>query len=136
MKTSCEMIEEIRGTKSTKIMELINRRLQKQKEAMLQKHIKDVRLIQLRVVCCAKEYAYKKARDDLQRREEELDLEWNTYADGGAKYKIVVKCRISQQDYNLLQEAQDLYSIGNKRSAQQIWQKMIEKHKLFEEGGI
>lgn len=124
----CVQIEEIKGTKSTKIMELINRKLQEEKEKMLKAHIKDKRLNDLYKRYEAIKLEVDNAKKLLDKREEELDLEW-TY---DKKYKIVDRCRISKEDFELLQKAQDLFSIGKKNEANNIWVKMIEKHKLFQ----
>jgi hypothetical protein len=124
------MIDEIKGTKSTKIMELINRKLQKDKDKMLSKHVKDTQLKILEKDYFTAEDIMIKAKEKLDKRKEELDLKWESY---NKKYKIVDKCRISKEDYELLQNAQDLYSIGKQKEANQIWAEMIEKHKLFKE---
>jgi len=124
----CVMIDEIKGTKSTKIMELINRKLQKEKEKMLSSHIKDTQLKKLENDYLEAEKLMKQVKEKLDKRKEELDLEWDGYDN---KYKIIVKCRISKEDYELLQKAQDLYSIGKQKDAQDIWGNMIIKHNLF-----
>jgi len=122
------MIQEIKGTKSTKIMELINRKLQQDKEKMLEKHLEDN---QLKKVTLEYEQA-KKILDEISlrfdKRKDELDLE-KSY-DG--KYRIKEKCRISKKDYDKLQAAQDLYSIGKRDDANKIWEEMIKKHNLLE----
>ncbi len=126
----CEMIDEIKGTKSTKIMELINRSLQEQKEKMLKSHIKDKQLNQLYKEYSATKSMLKKSKEVLDKRKDELDLEWRGYRED-AQYVIKDRCRISKEDFELLQKAQDLQSIGKKKEAQEIWAGMIEKHKLF-----
>jgi uncharacterized protein (DUF342 family) len=128
----CQMIDEITGTKSTKIMELINRKLQKDKEKMLSSHVADKKLKDLEKLYFSAEAEMKKAKEELDKRKEELDLEWS----GGkvGRYDIVEKCRISKEDYEILQNAQDLFSIGKRKEAQEIWAGMIEKHKLFKNG--
>jgi len=124
------MIEEIKGTKSTKIMELINRKLQGEKEKMLKAHIKDKLLNK----ACEQ---YKRSKEEVERckkvlekRKDELDLQWNGYGNE-ACYQIKDKCRISKDDFESLQKAQDLYSIGKKEKAKLIWEDIIKKHKLF-----
>ena len=126
----CKRIEEIKGTKSTKIMELINRKLQLRKNQMLEKHTKDVKLNRLY-------NSYKETKDKaasikalLETRKDELDLTWSGYGDD-RKYQIKTRCRISQEDYNTLQNAQDLYSLGKRQQATDIWEKIIKKHSLM-----
>lgn len=127
----CEMIEEIKGTKSTKIMELINRKLQKDKERMLNAHIKDNKLKGFYVNYKTKKAELERAKGFLDKRKDELDLEWGGY--DGAHYRIKDRCRIAKEDFEALQEAQDKFSLGKKKEAQEIWEKIITKHKLFEE---
>lgn len=133
----CDRIEEISGTKSTKIMELINRKLQLRKEKMLDKHINDKILLALKSKFDKAKIEFEEAQQNLKKREEELDLEYRTiYPESGQSYlgyRIKDWCRISKEDFNLLQKAQDLWSIGRKQDAKDIWSKLIKKHKLFEE---
>lgn len=126
----CLMIEEIKGNKSTKLMELINRKLQAEKESKLEKYIIDKKLnILVNKYKEAKEN-HKLSKKALQDRESELDLEWNTY-NGEEGYKIKERCRISKEDFIILQKAQDLSSIGKREEAKTIWTSTIKKHKLF-----
>ena len=126
----CLMIEEIKGTKSTKIMELINRKLQKDKEKMLPKHIKDKRLSQYYENFRELQKKTQEVKAKLEQRKDELDLEWQGYGDN-KHYILKNRCRISKEDYETLQKAQDLISIGERKDAREIWTKMIQKHKLF-----
>ena len=128
------MIDEIKGTKSTKIMELINRKLQKDKEQMLPKHIKDKRLNQYYEKFREVQKKTQEAKAKLEERKDELDLKWQEYGDN-KHYILKNRCRISKEDYETLQKAQDLISIGKKKDAQEMWSNMIEKHKLFDNGG-
>ena len=110
----CQQIKEVKGSKSTKIMELINNKLQDAKEKMLPKHIKDEAFLRLEKIYLHAEAEKILAKSNLDKRKKELGIEWAYLGSDKYGYRILNRCRISQEDYDILQKAQDLFSIGKR----------------------
>ena len=132
---SCEILQRYSGTKSEKIMEMINERLAKEAEKDLPKLAKDKKLANLYKKYAKARKDAKEFKQQLDDRKEDLGIEWRTiYTNGKSRraYRINSTCRIPCVVKAHLQRAEDYSSLGNKKAAQQIWQMIIDKYKLFE----
>lgn len=130
---TCSRIKSYDGKKSNKIMGMINtvqkNRLKvrlpsiiKNKNLLLidhkiketEKHIEELRTL------------LKKCKDKKETLLDKLGLYYDEY--GEKRYVIQDGCFITIRDKEKLQNAQDLWSIGKVKEANEIWNAMITKH--------
>jgi len=125
---SCDILQKYQGTKSQKIMEMINEKLKDEAGKDLPKLKADKELAEI----YEKYVKIKKECDDirhqLDKRKEELGIEWLSY---DKKYRVSHRCRIPCIVKKQLQRAENYASLGDKKHATQIWEMIIDKYKLF-----
>jgi len=124
----CRKIDVYEGQKSQKIMSMIDNIKYREIRRKLPKLIKDRKLISLQNKKNKLDKELKETNKLFEERTDELDLSYDSYNEG--KFTVSSSCRIPSTDKKTLQNAQDLYALGRKKEANEIWDKIIDKYKI------
>jgi len=134
---TCNTFHELKGRKSEKIKQLLNRKLQEQKELELKQKAKDG--IFDNVILCVKEAqeklgVAKSKRDALLRKHNAECDSWGAECTKvhGTKLSLKKDCFVPDSVHEKLQKADDLFALGKTKEAQAIWNSVIEKYELLE----
>ena len=124
----CQTIRKYEGTKSQKILEMIAEKRRKNVEKKIPILIKDKQLLML---LNEKESLNKRSeinKKRLEKRARKLNLKYDSYYK--PPFKPLDFCDCETLTKELLQDTQDLYSLGKIKEAQKIWDKIIKEYNL------
>lgn len=123
----CRTIRKYEGTKSQKILEMIAEKRRKEIEVKIPSLAKDKELVELRKAWAKAEENAKKAKELFHKKCTKLNITYNDYQD---EYRPVLMCECDRPVMMMLQNAQDLYSLGKHKEANEIWDGIIKEFKL------
>lgn len=122
----CKPITKYDGTKSERIVAMINDKMKKHEQPRLKEYVKDAELIRLTKRYLELKKEKQKVKEQLNKRKDELGIEWYS-----GKYSITSTCRVPPKDFHDLQRASNLHSVSKYKESKKIWDRIMKKHNLF-----
>lgn len=134
----CKRIEEYRGNKSQKIINMINTKLKQKGLEQIPKLVKNKELNKARNNFLKLTVELKKAKDQHDKIANKLSLSIDEYRLRRPdeykledQYHIKCDCGLTGNALEELQTASNRWALGNKEGAIKIWDKYIKKYNLF-----
>jgi len=126
---TCRPMRRYQGTKSQKIIGMINDKLKEEKQKQIKTIVKNKELLKAKKECDEVYLNYKKEKVRLEKIERKLGIEWYSY---DKKFNVCSNCLVPTKEMIKLQTANDLATLGNTKGAKVIWNKLMEKYKIGE----
>lgn len=128
MSNVCPRIRLYSGTKSQKILEMIAEKRREEINKKIPELIKDQRFVIFKKAVHMKQRELEIAQKRLNQRMNELGIQEGY---GKNKYRPLSFCDCDKLTAKRLQEAQDLWALGKKKEADELWEKIMKQHKLL-----
>jgi hypothetical protein len=129
---NCINFRKYEGTKSQKIQQMINEKLQAKKEKELGNVNEIPEVKQLISNIREVNVLIKKMHDEIKRVNNKymLDIYWNGDSDRVSVHYESHNCIVPKKTIDLLQMAQTQQSLGNSRAAKKIWDKVMQEYEI------
>ena len=125
----CKRLSHYQGTKSEKIQQMINETIREQKKAKLPEIKKDRKLVHALAF-------YRDLRDNTNKAKKKLEAVCDSlgveFSDYRSEITVLHSCHVPKVDFEQLQLADNLNSLGKTKEAKEVWDKLIAKYKLLE----
>jgi hypothetical protein len=127
---SCDVFRKYEGTKSQKIQQMINDKLQKQRKNEIG-NVNEIPEVK-KIVKEVQELGLAKKRLDAKIKQIQnqfmLDIYHDDYAGRTSVKYDDNSCIVPKKTIALLQRAQDLQSLGNTHAAKKIWDSVMKEY--------
>ncbi len=128
----CTPITIYEGTKSQKLLSMINEKLRDKERKNIKKYASDKKLHGYYLKFKKAKEVVEKYKTLMKDRKDSLGIQWSQGYGEKGRYTIAsCNCRASIEDQVLLQKASDMYGIGKKKEANVIWDNIIKKYKII-----
>jgi phage terminase large subunit GpA-like protein len=132
----CDLITNRKGSKSQIILNMVEEKLKEEYKKKIPAIIKsDKKLQALEADLIKTNNVYETKKKEFEAHLDKLNINWASKHEGcvikSISYDVCYGCIVSPEARMELQEAENLFSLGRKKEAIAIWDKVISQYKLI-----